>query len=90
MVKYSTMSFTPIQMATRIMLLLLLGKNIIPKRSIVCNWGDYRIPLASYEFGNGEFLPDKKFDVYGWATYSKAYWEDDKEAMKIEKMEWWK
>lgn len=65
-------------------------KKYNSERSIVCNWGDYRIPLASYEFGDGEFLPAKKFDAYGWATYRKAYWDDDKEAMKFEKMEWWK
>lgn len=65
-------------------------KKYNSERSIVCNWGDYRIPLASNEFGDGEFLPAPKFDALGWATYRKAYWEDNEEAIKIEKMEWWK
>ena len=57
--------------------------------SIVCKWGDDRIPLIS-GFGVSEFLPPAKYDAYGWSTIRKAYWEDDKEARKIEEMEWWK
>lgn len=63
--------------------------------SKICNWGDYRIPMSG-EFGQGagEFVPNKKYKVYGWENFLDAYFYGDNEkrekAQKIENQAWWK
>lgn len=58
----------------------------------ICNWADYRVPEANYDFdiGAGEFSPSKKYYKKGWKNYQKAWLHGDVEAKKDETMEWWK
>lgn len=58
----------------------------------ICNWADFRVPEANYDFdiGAGEFSPSKKYYEKGWEIYQKAWLYGDEEAKKEELMEWWK
>lgn len=58
----------------------------------ICNWADYRVPLANKGFDTGaaEFSPSEKYLKYGWENYQKAWLNQDKKAQEIELSEWWK
>jgi len=58
----------------------------------VCNWADYRVPLANQDFdvGAGEFSPGEKYYDKGWRNYQHAWLYGNKEAMEEELREWWK
>jgi hypothetical protein len=58
----------------------------------VCNWADYRVPLANQDFdvGAGEFMPAEKYNDHGWRIYRQAWLYGNKEAKEEELREWWK
>lgn len=47
----------------------------------ICNWADYRVPLANNDFdiGAGEFSPSEKYFDKGWSDYNP-----------LENNDWWK
>ncbi|MBD2716247.1 hypothetical protein KBK19_14500 [Microvirga sp. STR05] len=56
-----------------------------------CNWGDHRIPAAAgLDQGAGEFSPADKYVANGWQSYRQAWADNDAEARRQEKAEWWK
>ncbi len=59
---------------------------------IICNWGDYRVPITNRDFdlGAGEFSPNEKYHDEGWSNYHKAWIYNDEKAKKNELKEWWK
>ncbi|MBV6495982.1 MAG: hypothetical protein DCC44_09940 [Acidobacteria bacterium] len=61
------------------------------KLDLVCNWGDYRIPLSGgLDVGDGEFMPAKEYFKNGWQTYYDAYAKQDAAALKEEQRQWWR
>jgi len=57
-----------------------------------CNWGDYRVPIVAPDFDIGAafFSPNKEYSELGWNNYREAYFNNDSNALSIEKEEWWK
>ena len=64
------------------------------KKSLRCNWGDYRIPNSGdFDIGAGEFSPADKYLAYGWQDVREATFEehgDGAAARKREARAWWK
>ncbi|MBX3281575.1 MAG: hypothetical protein KF756_03770 [Acidobacteria bacterium] len=61
------------------------------KVTLVCNWGDSRIPLSGdLDIGDGEFSPNPKYFKNGWQSYHDAYVNQNAAALKEEQREWWK
>lgn len=62
------------------------------KNSKVCNWGDYRVPLANHDFdiGAAMFSPSEKYYDQGWKVYQDAWLYSDEEAREKELSTWWK
>lgn len=58
----------------------------------ICNWADYRVPIANGDFdiGAGLFSPSEKYYDQGWENYQRAWLYGDEEAKKTELDEWWK
>jgi hypothetical protein len=67
-------------------------RSYSPGMEIVCNWGDYRVPLAKPDFdiGAGEFSVGEKYLDKGWDNYQKAWLYGNEDAKKEELKEWWK
>lgn len=61
------------------------------EESIVCSWGDYRIPRAAagFDIGAAEFSPAEKYLEFGWESYQKAWIYGDKKAKQKEVEKWW-
>jgi hypothetical protein len=56
----------------------------------ICNWGDFRVPLAGgLDMGAGFFSPADGYLQYGWQNLRNAI-NNDKQAIKEEYREWWK
>lgn len=57
-----------------------------------CNWSDWRVPNATSDFDIGAccFSPNEKYYKYGWENYARANIEQNEEAKREEKKEWWK
>ncbi|MBS9766599.1 MAG: hypothetical protein KGV44_03535 [Flavobacteriaceae bacterium] len=57
----------------------------------ICNWGDYRVPMANDDFDNGvgDFNPSDKYLKFGWESYRKAQEYTDKKAREVEQEKWW-
>ncbi len=58
----------------------------------ICNWGDYRVPMANDDFDNGvgDFNPTDKYLKFGWESYRNEKKYNDKKAREIEYEKWWK
>ncbi len=58
----------------------------------ICNWGDYRVPMANddFDWGVGDFSPSDKYLEFGWESYRKAQDSTNKKAIEIEQKKWWK
>lgn len=69
-----------------------IWKSYSADKEKVCNWADFRVPEANYDFdiGAGEFSPSKKYYEKGWENYQKAWLYGDKDAKNEELIEWWK
>lgn len=67
-------------------------KSYSPGVEIVCNWGDYRVPMAKPDFdiGAGEFSVSEKYLDKGWNNYQDAWFHGDEGAKEEELKEWWK
>lgn len=69
-----------------------IWKEYLTEKEKICNWADYRVPIANKDFdvGAGEFSPSEKYYDKGWAIYQKAWLYGDKSAQSEEHKEWWK
>ncbi len=67
-------------------------KSYKTKKTKLCNWGDYRVPMANDDFDIGAccFSPSDKYLKFGWETYRKSEIENDKKAKQLESIDWWK
>jgi hypothetical protein len=70
-------------------------KDYKTRKSITCNWGDYRIPYSGdFDIGAGEFSPQEKYLQFGWQVVRDTWLNDSEqvkeEARKSEAKEWWK
>jgi hypothetical protein len=60
------------------------------QKTETCNWGDDRIPFSKdFDWGTGEFYPNKKYLNNGWESYKVDNYD---EVIKAEKKyeKWWK
>jgi hypothetical protein len=70
--------------------------NILRKESLVCNFGDYKIPEAGdLDIGDGEFVLNTTYLPNGWMGYYQANKSfpdtpEFEEAWKKEFFPWWK
>ena len=66
--------------------------SYLTKKSLRCNWGDYRVPNSGdLDIGAGEFSPAKKYEANGWHTYIAALADPENTAARQqEKQAWWK
>ena len=57
----------------------------------ICNWADFRVPLANQDFdvGAGEFSPSEKYYKNGWENYINAWLYNNQAAKDEEFKEWW-
>lgn len=64
------------------------------KKSIKCNWGDFRIPDSKgLDCGDGDIAINRKYIKFGWQSFVDAYSADGdkaKKAMQLEKIKWWR
>ena len=73
--------------------------NLASGDTLTCNWGDFRIPESQgFDFGCGQFGPNKKYYDYGWKSYIDfdESWGQDAEKRQYYKEQflndenWWK
>lgn len=70
--------------------------NHVTGRSKICNWADYRVPMAKGDFdiGAAEFSVSKKYWDKGWKDISIKHWPSEKaidhSSESTTKKEWWK
>ncbi len=67
-------------------------KSFKKEKEKLCNWGDYRVPMANddFDWGTGDFSPSDKYLKYGWEGYRNAKHNTNKKAIEIEYKKWWK
>lgn len=60
--------------------------------SMLCNWGDYRVPQCADDFdiGVSRLIVADKYHGHGWQTYMDAILNENEIAQKQEYEVWWK
>jgi hypothetical protein len=70
-------------------------KDYSPNRTLICNWGDYRIPNSgNLDEGVGEFAPDSAYVKYGWQNFKGTEYDgssDGKDTIQAQEKadQWW-